>query len=173
MPASTKSLCIREASIVAVVVLVTTRMGATTTTVMVEMGTSTIRGMATTIMATGITTIIIPPELTAITMATIMVGTTMSPRRKTLARWNAINATRLGIMQMIAHRGRIKETTPIHSRKGMLITSMWRRFMMSPTPCMVCICLISFLHLFFSTLVHLIHSSQKHLWLSTKYPLKQ
>jgi hypothetical protein len=143
---------------VIVVVLVTTRVEETTTTVMVEMGTSTTRGMTTTIMAIGITTIITPLELTAIAMATIMAETTMSPRRRTLVRWNAISVTRLGIMQIIAHRGRMKETSPIHSRKGMLITSMWRRFMMSPTPCMVCICLISFLHLFFSTLVHLIHS---------------
>jgi hypothetical protein len=52
MPASIKSLCTREASIVVVGVLVTTRMEKTTTTVMVEMGTNTIRGMATTIMAT-------------------------------------------------------------------------------------------------------------------------
>jgi hypothetical protein len=107
MPASTRSLCIRDASIVVVVVLVTTRMEETTTTIMVEMGTNTTRGMATTIMATGITTIIIPPELMAMAMATTMAGTTMSPRRRTLVRWNAINVTRLGIMQMIAHRGRM------------------------------------------------------------------
>jgi hypothetical protein len=63
-------------------------------------------------------------------------------------------------MQMIAHRRKMKETSTIHSRRGMLITSMWRRFMMSLTPCMVCFYSISFLHLFFSTLVHLIHSAQ-------------
>jgi hypothetical protein len=36
------------------------RMEETTTTIMVEMGTNTIREMATTMMATGITTIITP-----------------------------------------------------------------------------------------------------------------
>jgi hypothetical protein len=30
--------------------------------------------------------------------------------------------------------------SPIHSRRGMLTTSMWRRFMMSLTPYMVCFC---------------------------------
>jgi hypothetical protein len=40
-------------------------------------------------------------------------------------------------MQTIAHRRRMKETSPIHSRRGMLITSMWRRFMMSLMPSMV------------------------------------
>jgi hypothetical protein len=76
----------------------------------------------------------------AITMATTMAETTMFPRRRTLVRWNALSATRLGTMQLIAHRGRMKETSPIHSRRGMLITSMWRRFMMSPMPYMVCFC---------------------------------
>jgi hypothetical protein len=80
--------------------------------------------MATTIMATGVTTIIIPQGQMAITMATTMAETTMSPRRRILVRWNAISVTRLGIMQMIAHRGRMKETSPLHSRRGMLITSM-------------------------------------------------
>jgi hypothetical protein len=82
MLASTKSLCIREASIVAVGVLDSIRMEETTTTIMVEMGTSTTRGMATTIMATGITTIITPPGQMAITMA----ETTMSPRIRILVR---------------------------------------------------------------------------------------
>jgi hypothetical protein len=157
MPASTKSLCIREASIVAVGVLVTTRMEETTTTIMVEMGTSITGEMATTIMATGVTTIIIPQGQMTITMTTAMAETTMFPRRGILVRWNAISVTRLGIMQMIAHRRKKKETSPIHSRRGMLITSMWRRFIMSLTPSMVCSCSISFQRLFFSTLVHLIH----------------
>jgi hypothetical protein len=74
----------------------------------------------------------------AITMATTMAETIMSPRRGILVRWNAISATRMGIMQMIAHRRRMKGTSPIHSRRGMSITSMWRRFMMSLTPYMVC-----------------------------------
>jgi hypothetical protein len=130
MLVSIKSLCIREASIVVVGVLVTTRMEETTTTIMVAMGTSITGEMASTIMATGVTTIIIPQGQMAITMA----ETTMSLRRRILVRWNAISVTRLGIMQMIAHRGRMKETSPIHSRRGMLITSMWRRFMMSLTP---------------------------------------
>jgi hypothetical protein len=145
------------------------RMEETATTIMVEMGTSTIREMATTIMATGITTITTPQGQ----MATTMAETTMFLRRGILVRWNVISATRLGIMQMIAHRRKMKETSPIHSRRGMSITSMWRRFMMSLTPYMVCFCSISFQHLFFSTLVHLIHSFQEHLWLRTKYPLKQ
>jgi hypothetical protein len=51
----------------------------------------------------------------AITMTTTMAETTMSPRRGILVRWNAISAIRLGIMQMIAHRGRMKETGPFHS----------------------------------------------------------
>jgi hypothetical protein len=72
-----------------------------------------------------------------------------------------------------AHRRRIKETSPIHSRRGMLITSMWRRFMISLMLYMVCFCSISFQHLFFSTLVHPIHSFQEHLWLRIKYLLKQ
>jgi hypothetical protein len=69
---------------------------------MVKMGTSIIRGMATTIMATGTTTIITPPGQMAITMATTMAETIMPPRRGILVRWNASSATRLGIMQMIA-----------------------------------------------------------------------
>jgi hypothetical protein len=163
MLASTKSLCIREASIVVVGVLDSIRVEETTTTIMVEMGTSITGEVATTIMATGIIAIITPPGKMAITMArtmagTTMAGTTMSSRRRILARWNAMSVTRLGIMQMIAHRGRMKETSPIHSRRGMLITSMWSRFMMSLTPSMVCICSISFQCLFFSTLVHPIHS---------------
>jgi hypothetical protein len=52
-------------------------------------------------------------------MATTMAETTMSPRRGILVKWNAISATRLGIMQMIAHRRRMKETSPIHSKMGM------------------------------------------------------
>jgi hypothetical protein len=144
------------------------RMEETTTTIMVEMGTSITRGMATTVMATGITAITAPQGQMAIPMAT-----TMSPRRGILVRWNALSATRLGIMQMIAHRRRMKETSPIHSRRGMSITSMWRRFMMSLTLYMVCFFSISFQHLFFSTLVHRIHSFQEHLWLRTKYRLKQ
>jgi hypothetical protein len=140
------------------------RMEETTTTIMVEMGTSITREMAI-----GITTIMTPPGQMAITMAT----TILSPRRGILVRWNAINAIRLGIMQMIAHRRKMKETSPIHSRRGMSITSMWMRFMMSLMPYKVCFCSISFQHLFFSILVHLIHSYQEHLWLRTKYPLKQ
>jgi hypothetical protein len=122
------------------------RMEETTITIMVEMGTSTIREMATTIMAIGIITIITPQGQMATTMATTMEETTMSPRRGILVRWNAISATRLGIMQMIAHRRKMKETSPIHSRRGMLITSTWRRFMMSLTPYMVCFYSISFQH---------------------------
>jgi hypothetical protein len=122
------------------------RMEETSTTIMVEMGTSIIRGMATTIMATGITTIITPLGQMAITMATTMAETTMSPRRGILVRWNASSATRLGIMQMTAHKRRMKETSPIHSRRGMLITSMWRRFMMSLMPYMVCFYSINFQH---------------------------
>jgi hypothetical protein len=57
------------------------RMEETTITIMVEMGTNITREMATTIMATGITTITTPPGQMAITMATIMAETTMSPRR--------------------------------------------------------------------------------------------
>jgi hypothetical protein len=74
----------------------------------------------------------------AIIMATTMAETTMSPRRMILVRWNALSTTRLGIMQIIAHRRRRKETNHIHFRRGMLITSMWRKFMTSPMPCMVC-----------------------------------
>jgi hypothetical protein len=149
------------------------RMEETTTTIMVEMGTSITGEMATTIMAIGITIIMTPPGQMAITVATTMAETTMSLRRGILVRWNAISATRLGFMQMIAHRRKMKETSPIHSRRGMLITSMWRRFMKSLTPYMVYFCSISFQHLFFSTLVHLIHSFKEHLSLRTKYPLKQ
>jgi hypothetical protein len=121
----------------------------TTTTIMVEMGTSITREMATTIMATGITTIMTPPGQMAIAMATTIVETIMSPRRGILVRWNASSATRLGIMPMIAPRRKMKETSPIHSRRGMLTTSMWRRFKMGLTPSMVCFCSISFQHLFF------------------------
>jgi hypothetical protein len=105
-------------------VLDSIRMEETTTTIMVEIGTSTTREMATTIMATGVTTITTPQGQMAIIMATTMAETTMSPRRGILVMWNGISATRLGIMQMIAHRRRMKETSPIHSRRGMLITSM-------------------------------------------------
>jgi hypothetical protein len=82
-------------------VLDSIRMEGTTTTIMVEMGTSTIREMSTTIMATGITTIITPPGQMAITMVTTMAETTMSPRRGILVRWNAISATRLGILYLL------------------------------------------------------------------------
>jgi hypothetical protein len=149
MLASTKSLCTSEAITVEMGVLDSIRMEETITTIMVEMGTDITRGMATTIMATGMTTITTPGQM-AITMA----KTTMSPRRGILVRWNAISATRLGIMQMIAHRRKMKETSPIHSRRGMLFSSMWRRFMMSLTLYMVCFCSISFQHLFFLTPVH-------------------
>jgi hypothetical protein len=50
----------------------------------------------------------------SITMSTTMAETTMSPRRGILVRWNAISATRLGIMQMIAHKRKNKKTSPIH-----------------------------------------------------------
>jgi hypothetical protein len=90
------------------------RMEGTTITIMVEMGTSTIREMATTIMATGITTIITPQGQMATTMATIMAKTTMSSRRGILVRWNALSATRMDTMPMIALRGRMmKATRPI------------------------------------------------------------
>jgi hypothetical protein len=58
----------------------------TTTTIIVGMGTSITREMATTIMATGITTIITPQGQMAITMATTMAETTLSPRRGILVR---------------------------------------------------------------------------------------
>jgi hypothetical protein len=149
MLASTKSLCIREASIVAVGVLDSTRAEETTTTIMVEMGTSITRQMATTIMAIGITTIITPPGQMAITMATTMAETIVSPRRGILVRWNALSAKRLGIMQMIAPRGRTKETSPTHFRRDMLIMSIWRRFMMNLTLSMVRFSSMTFQHLFF------------------------
>jgi hypothetical protein len=57
MLASTKSLCTSEAITVEMGVLDSIRMEETTTTIMVEMGTSTTREMATTIMAIGVTTI--------------------------------------------------------------------------------------------------------------------
>jgi hypothetical protein len=60
MLASIKNLCISEASIVAVEVLDSIRMEETTTTTMVEMGITTTREMATTIMAIGVTTITTP-----------------------------------------------------------------------------------------------------------------
>jgi hypothetical protein len=119
------------------------RMEETTTTIMVEMGTNITREMATTIMATGITTIMTPLGQMAITVATTMEETTMYLRRGILVRCNAISAIRLGILQMIAHRRKMKEISPIHSRRGMLITSMWRRFMKIPTLYMVCFCSIS------------------------------
>jgi hypothetical protein len=127
------------------------RMEETTTTIMVEMGTSITREMATTIMATGIATIMTPPGQMAIAVATTMAETIMSPRRGILVRWNASSATRLGIIPMIAPRRKMKETSPIHSRRGMLTTSMWRKIIMSLTPSMVCFCSISFQHFLFDT----------------------
>jgi hypothetical protein len=140
MLASIKNPGISEASIVAMEALDSTRMEETTTITMVGMGISTTREMATTIMAIEVTTITTPQGQMAITMATTMAETTMSPRRRILVRWNALSATRLGIMQMIAHGRRRKETSPTHFRRGMLITSMWRKFTTSPTPYMVCFC---------------------------------
>jgi hypothetical protein len=102
----------------------------------------------------------------AITMATIMAKTIMSPRRGILVRWNASSATRLGIMQMIAPRRRMKGTSPIHSRRGMLTTSMWRRFMMSLTPSMVC-----FYSNKFSTLV-LFNTGASHSFISRAFVVK-
>jgi hypothetical protein len=157
MLASIKSLCTSEVSIVAVGVLDSIRMEGTTTTIMVEMGTSMTREMATAIMAIGVTTITTPQRQMAITMATTMAKTTMSSRRGILVKWSALSAIRLGIMQMIAHRRRMKETSPIHSRRDMLIMSMWRRFMMSLTLSMVRFSSMTFQHLFFLILLHLIH----------------
>jgi hypothetical protein len=144
MLTNTKSLHTSEAIIVTMEALDPTGMEETTTTIMVEMGTSNTREMATTIMAIGIIIIMTPPGQMAIAMATIMAETIMSLRRGILVRWNASSATRLGITQTIAHRIKMKETSPIHSRRGMLTTLMWRRFMMSLTPSMVCFCSISF-----------------------------
>jgi hypothetical protein len=115
---NTKSLHTSEAITVTMEALDSIRMEETTTTIMVEMGTNSTREMATTIMATGTTTIITPPGQMAITMAITMAETIMSPRRGILVRWNASSATRLGIMQMIVHRRRMKETSPIHSRRA-------------------------------------------------------
>jgi hypothetical protein len=75
MLVSIKSVCISEAFIAAVEVLDSIKMEETTTTIIVEMGISTTRKMAT-----GVTTITTPQGQMAITMAT-----TMSPeegRRK-------------------------------------------------------------------------------------------
>jgi hypothetical protein len=149
-------------------VLDSIRMEGITTTIMVEMGIITTREMATTIMATGVNPFTTLPGQMATTMAT-MAETTMFPRRGILVKWNAIRATRLGIMQMIAHRRRMKETSLIHSRRDMLIMSMWRRFMMSLMLSMVRFSLMTFQHLFFLILVHLIHSSRGYLWIEIKY----
>jgi hypothetical protein len=92
------------------------------------------------IMSIGVITITTPQGQMAIIMAATMAETTMSPRRRILVRWNILSATKLGTVQMNAHRGRMKETSPIHFRRGMLITSMWRKFMTSPMPYMVCFC---------------------------------
>jgi hypothetical protein len=73
-------------------------------------------------------------------MAATMAETTMPLTRRILVRWNTSSATKLGIMHMNALRRRTKGTSPIHFRRGMLITSMWRKFMMSLTSYMVCFC---------------------------------
>jgi hypothetical protein len=135
----------------------------------VEMGISTTREMATTIMAIGVTTITTPQGQMAIIMATTMAETTMPLRRRILVRSNALSATRLGIMLMIAHRRRRNETNQIHFRRGMSTMSMWRRFMMSLTPFMVHFSSMIFQHLFFLILVHLIHSYQEYLWVKITY----
>jgi hypothetical protein len=151
MLASIRNMCISKASIVAVGVLDSIRMEETTTTIMVEMGTSITREMATTIMAIGVTTITTPQGQMDTTMATTMAETTMSLRRGILVKWSALSATRLGITQMIAHRRRTEETSPTHFRKDMLIMSMWGRFMMSLTLSMVRFSSMIFQHLFFYT----------------------
>jgi hypothetical protein len=78
--------------------------------------------MVTTIMAIGVTTTTTPQGQMAIIMAATMAETTMPLRRRILVRWSALSSTKLGTMQMNAHRGRMKETSPIHFRWGMLIT---------------------------------------------------
>jgi hypothetical protein len=91
-----------------------TRMEETTTTTMVEMGISTTREMATTIMAIGVTTTTTPQRQMAITIATTMAEPTMSPRRGILVRWNALSATRLGDMSMPFGYPRISIPDPAH-----------------------------------------------------------
>jgi hypothetical protein len=124
MLASIKNLCRSEASIMVVEVLGFIRVEETTTTTMVEMDISITRELVTTIMAIGVTTTTTPLGQMAIIMAPPMAETTMPLRRRILVRWNALSSTKLGTMQVNAHRGRMKETSPIHFRRGMLITSM-------------------------------------------------
>jgi hypothetical protein len=116
------------------------RVEETTTTTMVEMDISITREMVTTIMAIGVTTTTTPQGKMTIILAATMAETTMPLRRRILVRWNALSFAKLGTMQINAHRGRMKETSPIHFRRGMLITSIWRKFTTSPTPYMVCFC---------------------------------
>jgi hypothetical protein len=93
-------------------ILDTTNMEATDTTTMEE-------------MATRVTT--------TTTVEGVMTKTaTVTSHRGILARWNASVARRLGIIQETAlRRTRMTGTRQTHSRRGMLIMSMWRKFMMN------------------------------------------
>jgi hypothetical protein len=95
------------------------------TTNMEAMDTTTMEEMAATIMATRVTT--------TTTLEGVMTKTaTVTSHRGILARWNASVARRLGIIQETAlRRTRMTGTSQTHSRRGMLIMSMWRKFMMN------------------------------------------
>jgi hypothetical protein len=81
--------------------------------------------MAATIMATRVTTITILEEVMTRTATVISL-------RGILARWSASIARRRGIIQETAlRRTRMTGTSQTHSRRGMLIMSMWRKFMMN------------------------------------------
>jgi hypothetical protein len=82
MLASTKSLSIREASIVAVGVLDFTRMEETTNITIVEMGMSTTRQMVTTMMAIRVTTTTLEEEMVTIIEASMVTTMTTTLRRK-------------------------------------------------------------------------------------------
>jgi hypothetical protein len=101
-------------------VLVFTRMEGTTTTIMVAMDINTTKEMATTIMATRVITITTLQEVMGITMEVIVLETTMISSRRILVLWSASSATRMDIMPLTAlRRRRMMGTSQIHSRRDM------------------------------------------------------
>src|SRR3954469_18263233 len=128
------------------------------------MGNST-NTTTTTVMTTNITVVMTTTSTRTTrvdiraTTVVMVVKVQVSLLKETSVRLNASNARRWGIMQMNAQKRKLKDpTSPTHSRKVKLTTSMWRKSTKSLMLLRVSSNSILFQHLFSSILVHLIHS---------------
>src|SRR4051812_17197877 len=144
----------------------------------ISMGNST-NTTTTTVMTTSITAVMAMTstrttrvDIRATTVG-MVVEVEVSLLKGTSVRLSDSNARSWGIMLMSALRRKLKDlTSPILFRKGRLTTSMWRRSMRSLMLLLVSSDSISFQHLYSLTLVHLIHSYQKHLLIEMGLHLK-